>query len=89
MWRYCKRFRRIRNNVSDLKELKFGRFDLSYSVTLEDIEKNRENLDFFKNKMISIEDIFESNEKIIINSKELDKFLNGVKIETILKNRNI
>lgn len=56
---------------------------------MEDIEKNRENLDFFKNKMISIEDIFENNEKVIINSKELDKFLNGVKIDARLKNRNI
>lgn len=89
MRRYCKRFRGIRNNVSDLEGLKFGRFDLSYSVTLEDIEKNKENLEFFKNNIISIEDIFDSNEKIIINSKELDKFLNGVKIETALKNRNI
>ncbi len=62
---------------------------MSDSVTLEDMEKNKENLDFFKKKMISIEEIFENNEKIIINSNELDKFLNGVKIETKLKNRNI
>lgn len=53
------------------------------------MEKNKDNLNFFKNKMISIEDIFNDNEKIILNSDELEKFLNGVKLRKNLENRNI
>lgn len=34
--------------------------------------------------MISIEDIFEKNEKIILDDKSIEKFLNGVKLNSNL-----
>lgn len=35
---------------------------------------------YIQNKLIKIEDIFEKNETIVLNSKNLELFLNGVKL---------
>ncbi len=56
------------------------------AISLEEIKENRENLEFFKNKLIKIEDIFQNETKVVLNDKELELFLNGVKLNSSFDN---
>lgn len=60
--------------MSNLTRTKVDEFELKNSITIEQI-KNKEEL-----SLISIEEAFKRNEKIILNDKTKEKFLNGVKI---------
>lgn len=64
--------------MKELKRTKVGNFTISEAVKIEEIENNKEQI--IKEKLISIEKFFESKESIKLNKKQLDKFLNGVKI---------
>lgn len=56
------------------------------SITIDEIKDNEGNAEFFGNKLISIEDMFEYKDKIILKGKRLEQFLNGVKLECNLPN---
>ncbi len=64
--------------MKELKRTKVGNFTISEAIKIEEIENNKEQI--IKEKLISIEKFFESKESIKLNKKQLDKFLNGVKI---------
>lgn len=64
--------------MKELTRTKVGNFTISEAVKIEEIENNKEQI--IKEKLISIEKFFESKESIKLNKKQLDKFLNGVKI---------
>lgn len=49
-------------------------------MTLKEIEENRGNADFWNKKIIKIEDLFKEKKTIILTDRELELFLNGVKI---------
>ena len=71
------------NTVGYMKELnriKVGEFDINKSITIEDLQKNIENEEFINRHIITLEKIFEKNEKIVLNDKKLTLFLNGVKL---------
>lgn len=72
--------------MKELTRTKVGNFTISEAVKIEEIENNKEQI--IKEKLISIEKFFESKESIKLNKKQLDKFLNGVKIR-IDKQENI
>ena len=68
MWRYC-----IKTRV--------GNFDLENSITIEDLEYNKDNEDWINNYFITIEKFFEkSANKISLNERKLQLFLNGVQL---------
>lgn len=58
-------------------------------MTIEELEQNKENKKYLEESLIKIEDIFENNEKIMLNQKKLELFLNGVKLNIDKQNRNI
>lgn len=65
--------------VGYMKELirtKVDKFDIENSYTLEELEKNKEDI-----KIISIEELFEENAKIVLNEEKLTLFLNGGRIK--------
>lgn len=68
--------------VSDQKGQKYGRFDLADSIAIPEVELHERDMTFFENKIISIEDMFSENEKITLDTKKLELFLNGVKLKT-------
>ena len=37
-------------------------------------------MEYIRDKIINIEDVFEKNEMLVLNSKKLELFLNGVKL---------
>ena len=63
--------------MKDLRRTRVGEFEISNSVKIEDIKENPELL---KEKIISIEKFYEDKKRIELNDKELNLFLNGVKL---------
>ncbi|MBO5348930.1 MAG: tRNA pseudouridine(55) synthase TruB [Clostridia bacterium] len=73
------------NTVGYMKELqraKAGEFEISQSITMEELSENKNNIDWLNKKIITLEDLLKNTDKIIIKSCDFDKFLNGVKLTT-------
>lgn len=66
------------NTIGYMKELertKVGQFKLEDTITIEELEKAKEN-------MISVEDFFQNKSEITLEPSKLEMFLNGVKLDT-------
>lgn len=63
-----------------LKRLQVGDFKIEDSYTIEEVEQNK-NI-----KIITLEELFKNNKKIILEANKLKHFLNGVKITINDKN---
>ena len=68
--------------MKELKRTKVGTFNINSSIGLEELEKNKDDIDFLQKSIISIEDFFKENEKIQLNNKDLRLYINGVKLKT-------
>ncbi len=64
--------------MKELKRLKVGEFNIENSVTIKEIENGHYNL-------ITIEKFFEEKQKIILENKKNQLFLNGVQLTYNLK----
>ena len=77
------------NTVGYMKELQrtiVGNFNIENSITIEELEYNKDNKGFMKKHFINIEDFFKVEEnRIKLNSRKLELFLNGVKLTYQLK----
>ena len=76
----CEEIAKSLNTVGYMKELrriKVGEFDIKDTVSIEEI-KNNKNL--LKEKLISIEELFKNKPKIELPDKELELFLNGIRL---------
>ncbi|MDO5557473.1 MAG: tRNA pseudouridine(55) synthase TruB [Clostridia bacterium] len=71
--------------MKELKRIKVGRFEISDSIRVEQLEKNIDDLDFLKKNIITIEEIFKNNLNIELDNDEMQKFLNGVKLKNCNK----
>ena len=63
--------------MKNLQRIKVGKFDIKDSITIEQLMNEMNNI---KKYIITIENLFQNVDKIILNSSELEKFLSGVKI---------
>ncbi len=81
----CEDIAKKLNTVGYMKELErisVGQFDISNSITIEDLEKNKNSAEFINKHFITIEDYFKSlneNNKIYLENRKIPLFLNGVK----------
>lgn len=66
--------------MKDLERLQVGRFKLEDAITIQQLKDNKNNKEFLNKNVITFEDIFKDKPKIIMENKELELFLNGVKI---------
>ena len=72
--------------MKDLNRIQVGEFNIKDAVTIDLIEKNvKEGKEL---EIISIESIFKNNKSIKLSRTNLDKYLNGVKID-ISEEKNI
>ena len=62
--------------MKELNRTRVGSFRIEDSITLEELEKC-ENVNL---KVITMEELLKTKEKIILNKKQLELFLNGVKL---------
>ncbi len=66
--------------MSELNRIEVGEFNISESIEIEELQKNKENQEYIDSHFISIEKLFEKNEKIRLNTRKIELVLNGVKI---------
>ncbi len=72
--------------MKDLERIQVGKFNISDAVTIEEIKQNKDNTEFLNKHLITFEKILKDNPKICLNSKQIEMFLNGVKIVKDLEN---
>lgn len=63
--------------MKELKRTKVGRFSIEEAINLEDLEEQKENI---QDKIITVEKLLKDLPSITLDKKQLEKFLNGVKI---------
>lgn len=67
--------------MKELNRTVVGNFDIKDTVTIEELEQNKENEEFIHNHFISIETFFEKKDnQVCLNKKGLQLFLNGVQL---------
>ena len=66
--------------MKELKRTRVDNFRIEDAITLEELENNKNNEEYLKNKIISIEKVFENKNKINLNKRKTELFLNGVKL---------
>lgn len=66
--------------MKELERAKAGEFEISQSVTIEEIDENKNNIDWLKSRIITLEDLLKDLNKFVIKNSDLDRFLNGVKL---------
>lgn len=72
--------------MSSLKRTKINDFKIEDSISLDELEKNKDDILYLKEKFISVEEIFKNKSEIILNDRKKDLFLNGVKLTFKLEN---
>lgn len=71
--------------MKELKRTRIDNFKLEDAITLEELEQNKDNEEYLKNNIISIEKVFENKNRISLNQRKKELFLNGVKLTHDLK----
>ncbi len=67
--------------MQNLKRFKVGSFSIDNSVTIEEVEKNKDSKEFLEKHIITVKKFFEDYPVIKLNNEELTLFLNGVKLK--------
>lgn len=68
--------------MKDLKRMQVGEFKIENSITISELKENKENI---PSNIITIEHFFSDKEKIVLDTKREEQFLNGVKLQYSLK----
>lgn len=79
----CEQVANKLGTIGYMKELNrtiVGKFFIKDAITIEELEKNKDNEKFMKEQIISIQKYFEYFPKIKLEKDRLKHFLNGVKI---------
>ena len=76
--------------MKELNRTKVGIFNIEDSITVENLEKRKNNPNFLNKYIIPIErifiDIYGKNKFISLNDRKIELFLNGVKLDSDLEN---
>lgn len=66
--------------MKELKRIQVGDFKIEDSITLDELENNIKNIDFVKDKIISVERLFGDKSAIKLGKRKVELLLNGVKL---------
>ena len=64
--------------MSELKRILVDKFSIDDAIDFETLEENKENEEFLNSNIFTMEEIFNDLPKLILNSRKLELFLNGV-----------
>lgn len=81
----CEKVSESLDTVGYMKELQrtmVGTFKIENAITVEDLNKNIDNIEFIENNIISIEKFFSNSDTEVLQDKEIKMFLNGVILDT-------
>lgn len=71
--------------MENLQRKEVGKFNIKDAITIDELEKNINEKDFMDKYFISIERFFKEKEKLQLNEKGLNLFLNGVRLTRNIK----
>lgn len=81
----CEKVSESLGTVGYMKELQrtmVGDFKIEDAITVDELNKNIDNIEFIENNIISIEKFFSNSDTEILQDKEIKMFLNGVILYT-------
>ena len=64
--------------MSSLKRILVDKFSIDDAITFDILEENKENEDFLKSNIFTMEEVFNDLPKLTLNTRKLELFLNGV-----------
>lgn len=64
--------------MSYLNRIVVDKFKIEDAIDFETLEKNKDDEEFLKNNLITMEEMFSDFPKLILNSRKIELFLNGV-----------
>lgn len=64
--------------MKELRREQVGNFSLQDAITIKELEEHKDDIEYLKKHVISIEQFYQDKESIILKEKELTLFLNGV-----------
>lgn len=64
--------------MKELNRTKVGNFHINQSITIEELEENKENI--VKEKVITMQELLKNNPIIKLDRKKIEPFLNGVNL---------
>ncbi len=67
--------------MKELNRIQVGEFNIEKAIKIQELKANKNNIDYLKKNIISIEKVLGNKEKIVLTQKQLEIFLNGVKID--------
>ncbi len=67
--------------MKDLDRLQVGEFNKENAITINELEANKDDIEFLNKHLITFEMLLEKKSYITLNNKELELFLNGVKLK--------
>lgn len=71
--------------MKELNRIQVGEFNIKNAIKIKELKANKNNSDYLNKNIISLEKVLENKEKIALNQKQLEVFLNGVKIKSNCK----
>ena len=66
--------------MKELNRIQVGQFDLSQATTIEDIEENKDNAEFWNQNVMTMQKFFENYPVTELQERRLNLFLNGVQL---------
>ena len=66
--------------MKELNRVQVGQFNLNQTITVEELEKNKENEKFLNQHLITVQNFFEKYPIIELKEEKLKLFLNGVQL---------
>ena len=85
----CEDISKALGTIGTMKELdrkKVGEFEIEKSIKIDELKENFENKEFIASHFLSVEKFFENKEKVVLTEKEINQFINGVKLKFDMKN---
>lgn len=64
--------------MSELNRIVVDKFTIDKAITFEQLEANKDNLEFLNNNLVLMEEIFADFKPLKLNTRKLELFLNGV-----------
>lgn len=66
--------------MKELNRVQVGQFNLNQAITVEELEKNKENEKFLNQHLITVQNFFEKYSIVELKEEKLKLFLNGVQL---------
>ena len=66
--------------MKELNRVQVGQFNLNQAITVEELEKNKENEEFLNQHLITVQNFFEKYPIVELKEEKLKLFLNGVQL---------